>query len=131
MKLLFFNKLCITLNPTPIWIESNFKKKILSGQKIHAIKQDQENSWSLFEPIEFCEINKPEFMKGICKGIQDIKIDDKNIFIEGCRLNKKQIELLSKNDGFDCIEHFFTYFQGRYEGKIIHWTEFKYFKNNK
>lgn len=33
---------------------------------------------------------------------------------------------LAQNDGFDCEEEFFAYFNKAYTGKIIHWTDYKY-----
>lgn len=36
------------------------------------------------------------------------------------------IEILAQNDGFDTVKDFFTYFDSDFEGKIIHWTDFKY-----
>ena len=36
------------------------------------------------------------------------------------------LESLSKNDGFESVEHFFNYFSEDFHGKIIHWTDLKY-----
>lgn len=38
----------------------------------------------------------------------------------------KIIEKLAINDGFENLEEFFQYFNENFEGKIIHWTDFKY-----
>ena len=48
-----------------------------------------------------------------------IKVDNKE-------LSKVDIERLSKNDGFDSIEDFWSFFNQDYQGMIIHWTDTKY-----
>lgn len=35
-------------------------------------------------------------------------------------------EDLARNDGFDCLEDFFDYFNEDFTGKIIHWTKLRY-----
>ena len=45
-----------------------------------------------------------------------------------CQINflSTEIEQLAFNDGFDSVKDFFKYFDKNFEGKIIHWTDFKY-----
>lgn len=37
-----------------------------------------------------------------------------------------QIRDLAKNDGFDSLEDFYKWFNKDWEGKIIHWTDYRY-----
>jgi len=36
------------------------------------------------------------------------------------------MERLSKNDGFETMEDFWTFFNEPYQGMIIHWTDTRY-----
>lgn len=49
-----------------------------------------------------------------------------SIIVDGVRLTTEQIEVFSKNDGFDNAEHFFEWFSSDWSGKLIHWTDFRY-----
>jgi hypothetical protein len=33
---------------------------------------------------------------------------------------------LARNDGFDSVEDFFSFFPEDFKGKIIHWTDLRY-----
>jgi len=48
------------------------------------------------------------------------------IYIDGRILLNYEIVLLARNDGFESSVHFLEWFNKSYEGKIIHWTNFKY-----
>ena len=60
------------------------------------------------------------------KSIQQIKIKDDLIYIDGFALSRKEVKQLAINDGFDNVSDFHNYFNEDFIGKIIHWTDFKY-----
>ena len=41
-------------------------------------------------------------------------------------MNNIDIGIKINNDGFDSIENFLRWFNKDFEGKIIHWTGFRY-----
>lgn len=62
-----------------------------------------------------------------------VKIDQKLIFerrfykVGGFKeVGRQQMEKLAVKDGFKTISDFFKWFDSDFEGKLIHWTEFKY-----
>jgi len=36
------------------------------------------------------------------------------------------LKTLARNDGFESVDDFFKWFNADFQGKIIHWTDFKY-----
>lgn len=133
-------------NKFPWGSPTNFKVKILSGSKIHTIREDQKRRWKVGMKIHmatgirtknyrcFCD-------RFVCKSIQEIRIfygpftDEVTVLIDGKEfyhrvgiyvVKSKDMIKLAKNDGFDCVEDFFKWFDSDFEGKIIHWTDFRY-----
>lgn len=113
--------------------------------KIHTIRRDEKNRWKPGTKIDFfinCrQKNMFRFAPVLpVMSIQKIEIvyytdrevlredlpPKKAVAIDDRRLKEEEIELLAKNDGFDSVEEFFKYFNDDFEGKIIHWTDFKY-----
>jgi len=118
--------------------------------KIHTIRDDFKNRWNVGRSIHFCEWSKKPYnsrniqfapLMTVLK-IQNVKIleyfmtasetsykmpDDTiyGIEIDGIRLKREAMYQFSKNDGFPNLIEFFKYFK-RFEGKIIHWTDFAY-----
>jgi hypothetical protein len=39
---------------------------------------------------------------------------------------EQDLNKLSKNEGFNLVDDFFRFFNKDFEGKIIHWTNYKY-----
>ncbi len=129
-----------------------FKQPILNGTKIHTIREDKTNRWKVGKEIHFATGVRTKqyecFKQGICKGVQTIELQyfDKHcsdlhyqivvdgivrkfeIFINGFPADWRKIGLLVKNDGFATKEDFFRWFNKDFIGKIIHWTDYKYFK---
>lgn len=112
-----------------------FKEKIINKSKIHTIRYDEKNRWKAGNIIHFATGIRTKnyncFRHGFCQSIQQIKIKHKvdfyiTIEIDGKNLLKEEIEQLAKNDGFDSVQDFFEWFNEDFEGRIIHWTEFKY-----
>lgn len=76
-----------------------------------------------------------EFAQVIVKEVQHIEIwimdeTEREVIVDlGKPLTPQQIEDLARNDGFDLVEDFWTYFDKphpRFEGVIIHWSDLIY-----
>lgn len=117
--------------------------------KIHTIRKDDKNRWKAGTTIDFfinarqkdmfrfapkipvvsvqkIEIVYSEFQEnGKLFKLPAVWIDGKlhYDFIGSLKENMRSIAI---NDGFENIEDFFAYFNEDFEGKIIHWTDFKY-----
>lgn len=115
--------------------KKQFAESILSGSKIHTIRQDKKNRWKAGMKIHFwsgnprnVKNNPYQFGYGFCTKVEDIQMDFvNNSAVISCKFLKGQniLDELAKNDGFEnwwqlkkwfCEnghEHFFT-------GKLIH-----------
>jgi|SRR5699024_2544762 len=125
--------------------EKNVKDSLFSWKgtyhvepKLHTIREDKSNQWCAGIDIHFKSNNRngdlfqfaPVFK---CVSVQKISITwqkDRGcmpiIIIDRTLLCLDSMETLATNDGFDSIEDFFAYFNGDFQGKIIHWTDLKY-----
>lgn len=113
-----------------------FVPRILSGRKIHTIREDKTNRWKPGNKIQMATGVRTKnyncFKTAVCVSVQTIEIrnifDDKNaVLIDGRKLTKEEIKTLAKNDGFDNVKDFWNwFFMEDFIGKIIHWTYFKY-----
>lgn len=132
--------------------KKQFVDKILSGSKIHTIREDPKNRWKWPNVIHFATgvrtKNYHQFKEGQCKSVQEIQMfwyrrDFETIFrvyIDGKSfgtivINKGHednpiitgdLEALALNDGFDSLEEFMKWFKDDFKGKLIHWTDKKY-----
>lgn len=112
---------------------SDFKKKILKGDKIHTIRMDVHNRWQPGKKIHCAQGVRTDkydcFFEGICTSTQTLEINDnRDLIVDGNTLSPAMARLLQQNDGFKSEAHFWAWF-GSYipfKGKIIHWTNFKY-----
>lgn len=114
-----------------------FKSKILSGIKIHTIREDSSGRWKPGRKIHFATgvrtANYNQFKEGECKSIQAIEIDPLTrsilIGLNGrmslCTMEENKV--IAKNDGFDTVQDFWKWFDKPFSGKIIHWTDSKYY----
>lgn len=122
--------------------------KFYINPKKHTIRKDSNNRWKEGNNIHFVINNRTknrfQFAPIIpCKSTQRIDIyqvvnvytpysyKTKNnkvfqISIDGNCLTYDKINRLAKNDGFDSVDDFFSYFNTDFSGKIIHWTDLKY-----
>lgn len=125
---------------------TNFKEKILSGEKIHTIRLG--NRWEPGMKIHFatdirtkqCDI----FKVGECVSVQKIEIlhfyPNIQILIDGNSVYQHYIcgsigfdffKTLCKNDGLTTsqFDEWFGLYQDsarNFEGQIVHWTDFNY-----
>lgn len=110
-----------------------FVPKVISGTKIHTIRKDVKNRWKTGNKIHFSTglrtKNYKQFLTGKCVKIDFIKIKyipSKNkkfviVLINNLLISPKKIKIIAKNDGFNCVEDFFAWFNTDFEGKIIYW----------
>lgn len=112
--------------------KQQFVDKIMSGHKIHTLREDKKNRWSRYHIIHFATGVRTKdyhcFLTRHCVSVQNITIEpiEKVVYVDGKWLSDKGIQALVKNDGFDSIQEFWQWFDKPFEGKIIHWTSLKY-----
>jgi hypothetical protein len=132
--------------------KENLVQPIVDGTKIHTIRTDKTDRWTVGRKIDFWkgnprnpQCNPYNFSDKVphettCQGIQSIQIYWGNstpcagvlpvIIVNGIKRKTEEfIGALAKNDGFhnwfDFMKWESWYFQD-FEGKIIHWTNFRY-----
>lgn len=127
-----------------------FKGLILSGQKIHTIRQDVHDRWKVGMSIQHWMYNPRnvakgphKFLDGTCAGIQYIHMVRQGdytpkVFVRSSPvrfgtgrvwLTQSQVHELADNDGLtisEFIEWFLPNGAPDYYGKIIHFTNFMY-----
>lgn len=123
----------------------NAEEYILSGVKIHTLRQDRGSRWKQGNTIHHCYSFRHKngyrcFLQNTCTNIQQVLLvmvgEELTVNIDRRRLNKKEISALVDNDGLPGLEFFLNWFfpidqkGGRtktmWAGKIIHWTNLKY-----
>ncbi|MBN8826461.1 MULTISPECIES: hypothetical protein [unclassified Spirosoma] len=124
---------------------TGFVRKILTGQKIHTLREDVTGRWKPGAKIQFATgVRTPkyeQFLEGICTGIQKVflRTDNVNVFIyvDGRLLTGADVVRFYRNDGFKTFDEFSSWFMpicqsAQATGKkgvalrLIHWTDFKY-----
>ena len=138
----FVNKILQSIpGKATIIFDANFKV-INVTPKIHTIREDKKQKWYPGMKIHFVINNRTpqreQFAPVIpCMHTQKISItywynkatekhDLPMVLVDDKELTKKQIETLAINDGFENVADFFAYFNKKFTGKLIHWTDFKY-----
>ncbi|MEL3904423.1 MAG: hypothetical protein P1P63_04860 [Treponemataceae bacterium] len=123
--------------------KERFVEPILNGSKIHTIRADRPNRWRMGKHIHFATGARTKnyncFKTGRCYCVQKINIEWKHLNKAVVRIDDKifgiyenqnrfdyQLQELANNDGFNRMSDFFDFFNVDFEGKIIHWTNFKY-----
>ncbi len=124
--------------------KNQFILPIINGEKVHTIRQDINNRWRVGMNIHFVTgartKNYNQFFSGKCVSIQRfamfrpaIGFGDGSIVelslrvqINGRDISEDVLRELVKNDGFDNVEDFISFFKESFFGKIIHWTDYKY-----
>jgi len=112
-------------NPT------NFKAKILSGQKIHTIRK--KGRWKVGDTIHFSTGARSSdyecFKVGTVVSVQNIQIERgflTQILLDGEYLDDNLLIPFAKNDGFDVFLDFEKWFKDGGEFDLIHWPDKKY-----
>lgn len=104
--------------------------------KLHTIRADEKNRWAKGKKIHFVTGNRTKYRLQfapvvLVKCVQEIKVKhisecDFAVYVDGKHLAYPKLKELYVNDGFESLEDFKKYFSKDFEGKIIHWTDFKY-----
>ena len=119
---------------------THFRRKIEQGTKIHSIRKDWHNRWHTGRVIQMSNGVRTKnyncFRQEPCSGVQIISIrwlysplslrEKCCVSIDGRILSLSEMKQLSANDGFDDIRDFFNWFDRDFDGKIIHWTLYRY-----
>ena len=108
-----------------------FVESILSGVKIHTIREDELNRWKVGNKIHFATRvrtkKQKQFYEDVCVSVQNIRFILEKIYVDGKKLERKETLVLAKNDGFNNVGELFDFFDWKdFEGKIIHWTNYLY-----
>lgn len=132
--------------------KNTFRKDILNGDKIHTVRTDISNRWNKGSIINFySDFGNPKqchFKDDVVKDIQHLKIEfygnrfinpshiKYSIEIDGNKLDGFNMVLFCVNDGFHSTYDFLSFFLEKadqindnlkvYEGKVLHWTDYKY-----
>lgn len=104
--------------------------------KIHTMRRDEENRLTPGVKIALsCDGLHLVFDEKVITAVQHIIIHIHilqyvkylQVFVDGRKMEYREIVELAKNDGFDDVNNFISFFGlGRYEGKLIHWTNKRY-----
>ncbi|MCT7971183.1 ASCH domain-containing protein [Laspinema olomoucense] len=58
-------------------------------------------------------------------GVQDIKIEENRVYVDGCELDEENLLKLANDDGFESIDEFFDFFCSvhglPFQGQLIRW----------
>lgn len=119
--------------------------------KIHTIREDKSKRWKVGNKIHFVinnrtpkryqfapiyevvaiqdiEIvwNNPQKMN--FKSSSAIEVNDNfaSVLIDGRLMSFPLVSKLARNDGFESVNDFFGWFNQDFNGKIIHWTHYRY-----
>jgi hypothetical protein len=122
---------------------TNFRELILTGSKVHTLREG--DRWKEGMPIQMVtghrtkaqetfNVDRPDL--GICTGVQTVTMTtssrefrgiDYQIIVDGRLLSETQSKELARNDGFESLYDFLSWFpMGSFTGQIIHWTSLRY-----
>ncbi len=104
---------------------------ILQNTKVHTIREDKHNRYGNGRYIQMATGVRTKnyncFCEAYCISTQKIYINHaREIFIDGNIISPIHIIRLALNDGFESVEDFWKWFDKPFQGKIIHWTDYKY-----
>ncbi len=121
--------------------KKQFPKKISSRSKIHSIREDPTGRWRAGRKIHFATglrtKNYNQFASGECHSVQKIIIKwvpiefmskgiQLTVWVDGVKLTPIKVHTLASNDGFKNTTEFACWFNKDFDGKIIHWTDYRY-----
>lgn len=120
--------------------KEQFVQPINEGIKIHTIREDLHNRWHPGIKMHMATGVRTKHYhcfndKHKCVSTQKITINIIRfgcemriafVVIDGRQLLFDEVVTLAKNDGFANLDQFKDWFIGGFDGKLIHWTPFKY-----
>ena len=116
--------------------KDQFVEKILTGDKIHSIREDKNNRWKIGMKIHFwrgnprnVKSNPYEFATSVVKDIQRIEIEPSINWVSltggySC-FGPDGLEIIAKNDGFSSWAEMKKFFPEPFVGKLIWWEQIK------
>lgn len=115
---------------------SNFKDKIITGAKIHALKLDCAGFYRPGKEIVLCHPHNRGQPLNIIKEVGIVSIQDvefiyerpgvPKVIVDGSKLGMLEIFALAANEGFATEAIFFQVHQKSKKYKLVHWTEYRY-----
>ena len=124
---------------------TNFERKIMSGDKIHTMREDAGDRWkdgTMAHLSIGARSKNYKCLHHLPVKIQRVKIDWEEImegsenvakrrstpqmFIDGRKAGIMEQVLLASNDGFDTMDDFYAWFNESKTYKLLHWTDFTY-----
>ena len=109
--------------------KKDLERALASGVKLHTIRQKPIAVGTMMNHIVYPYHKERKcVLSNFCTSTQMITIEPylRTIKVDGMELSKVNMERLSKNDGFETMEDFWTFFNEPYQGMIIHWTDTRY-----
>ncbi len=110
-----------------------FKPSILSGSKIHSIREDKHKRWKAGRTIHFATgvrtKNYECFKLDQCKSTQSFELKVEGVawfLVDEKKLTPPEMHRLAVNDGFSNIRELIAFFGNHFKGTIVHWTDFRY-----
>lgn len=113
---------------------TDFERKVLSGEKIHTIRQGKRwrSDMNAHCAVNIRTKNYRQFALKHVKTVQyiNIKPDEKSVYVSAPdfsirKMSEIEIETLAKNDGLT-IHQFWTWFNKPFLGQILHFTTLRY-----
>lgn len=120
--------------------KKQFEDKIISGSKIHTIREDPTRRWKPGVKIHAATGVRTKnyrcFFESQCISVQEIEISYPKIakygngypeiYIDGKYCDLIWRQKLAKRDGFITLDEFYDWFNKDFRGVIIHWTDLIY-----
>lgn len=124
--------------------QTQFRKPILAGTKIHSLREDAGGRWRRGRRIHMA-INvrtkaQRQFKVTDCTAIQLVELEWRpelflNLIIRvgGRQLTQAEATVFARNDGFKDVTDLFQFFKSGFKKthgvirkRLIHWTEYRY-----
>lgn len=108
-----------------------FTNVLACGIKKHTIRRKEAKTGCVLHHIIYpYHPQRKCILENVCVSCQGIKIkvseSVKMVWVDGFLLTDEKLEQLVHNDGFDCLDEFWSFFKTDFEGYIIHWTNLRY-----
>lgn len=118
--------------------EYNFYIKDRCAPKLHTLREDPKDRWKAGVMIDFfINVRQPGMFRFAPKievvSTQRVEIirtsdylEETIVRIDGRQLNELEARQFAFNDGFESLIEFWLWFKDGFDGKLIHWTDFRY-----
>lgn len=118
--------------------QKRFVELILSGVKIHTLRADPKGRWQPGKLMHMATGTRTKhyncFKETRCASLQTVQVIYvgpadalPRLFIDGIhKTDPLFLDLFAIRDGFEGYRDMCQWFKGDFDGKIIHWTSFRY-----